>query len=697
MVRLFAALLIPAFFAVCASALGASPALPAPALDLIRQAGNAADDAERAHLLRELADRADFSDSLREDARAVLLQAEMWTGQADAALYSGRQASEKGYLNYFIPSNDIGFGHSLGPDSPLYALDRFYLARKQVWRPIESGGIYHTAEALAEWFGEAKANFEIARQAFPDNPIVGMYLGEPIPWPIRREPLAQAPDWANHQREALEGLVDIVHWWIDNRLREDGQYGGGWGDDCEMWRWWMPVLIAFEDSKIIEAQERFSRQLLAQPHMSGGYTSRMSDVEHTSEDSMDTITPMMHLRPDEAEWPERARRLAELFETQWSGINERGFRQFKSTYFTSQTVSGDSAQACDTPYHTCALQPAFVAWLRTGDQELGRILTSWLRTWIDATARGEEGKPAGVIPAAIHWPDGRPRGQNDEWWFPNNYNQQNPLYLWPSAVSRLTDALALAYCITDDETFLEPIRSMVAIWRKYRDRPAANAEPGSEAWCAASMSFLPGTLAKLRVLRGERDYDDVLERMGGYAAYLATGNREAAYAGLEKSARAVRWNFEAYTSEVRFTDRVIAFPGRWPKYWGYPADEAPSAEALFSAATGDPGGALLFPLNAVRWLTPPREIAAFVAQSSPREFEAELFHFGASPRRMGAELLLLKPGEYRADLRDAMDSNRPALGQDLRVEGPRARIEFELPPRRLLVLTIAPKDARQRP
>ena len=30
-------------------------------------------------------------------------------------------------------------------------------------------------------------------------------------------------------------------------MREDGQYGGGWGDDCEMWRWWAPVLLGFDD------------------------------------------------------------------------------------------------------------------------------------------------------------------------------------------------------------------------------------------------------------------------------------------------------------------------------------------------------------------------------------------------------------------------------------------------------------------
>jgi len=45
-----------------------------------------------------------------------------------------------------------------------------------------------------------------------------------------------------------------------------------------------------------------------------------------------------------------------------------------------------------------------LVWLKTRDPELGRPLTAWLDTWVEATARAENGKPAGVLPAAIRWP-----------------------------------------------------------------------------------------------------------------------------------------------------------------------------------------------------------------------------------------------------------------------------------------------------
>ena len=35
-------------------------------------------------------------------------------------------------------------------------------------------------------------------------------------------------------------------------------------------------------------------------------------------------------------------------------------------------------------------------------------------TWVDAAERAERGKPAGIIPSAIHWPDGQAGGATDE-------------------------------------------------------------------------------------------------------------------------------------------------------------------------------------------------------------------------------------------------------------------------------------------
>ena len=167
-------------------------------------------------------------------------------------------------------------------------------------------------ESRVAYYGEAVRLLEICRAAYPENRVVRMYLGEPISWPVAFAVDPNAPPWANLQREALEKLREIIHWWIDERQLEDGQFGGGWGDDVEMWRWWVPVMVPFDDPKIRDAQERISRGMFRQPHMAAGFTSRLTDVEHATEDSADTILPMMHLDPDDPVWRERALRLVEL-------------------------------------------------------------------------------------------------------------------------------------------------------------------------------------------------------------------------------------------------------------------------------------------------------------------------------------------------------------------------------------------------
>jgi hypothetical protein len=134
--------------------------------------------------------------------------------------------------------------------------------------------------------------------------------------------------------------------------------------------------------------------------------------------------------------------MAELMENLWTGRNERGMLQFKSTYFTAEKVDSNPQRACDTVYHPRAVQPTLLYWQRTADERLTRLFSDWMRTWVDAAARAERGKPAGIIPSAIHWPNGQVGGAGKDWWDPRNHGEYT-LYLWPSAMSMITDTLLL--------------------------------------------------------------------------------------------------------------------------------------------------------------------------------------------------------------------------------------------------------------
>jgi len=644
--------------------------------EFIRAAGNAESDAVRLAHLKKLAFQCTVDGTTLPGLDQLIAFVERWDAPEARLDFFDREIRRT-----------LSFDFGIDEQSPLLPIAAYYRARMLVWACLEYSDIYPFPEKRSAYLGRARAQFELVAKAFPENRIARMYLGVPIP-PARSLAVpAGAPDWAIAHREGLERLADIIEWWIDHRMRPNGEYGGGWGDDCEMWRHWVPILFGFEHPRANWAQAYLSARLLAQPHLAGGYHNKISDVEHTAEDVADALTPMMFLAPDNPDWAKRVLRLIELAETLWMGRNERGHLQFKSTYFTSEKIDLAPAHACDTVYHPRALQPVLLYWQRTGDPRIGKLVTEWMRTWVDAAAREERGKPAGILPTAIHWPDGRVGGVGEKWWLPENY--PTPLYDFPSAMTLMLNTLVLTAHMTGDRSFLEPLRSMAAArlaWIR-AGRPAA--AEGSRLWCAAQLSQLGGAIAKYRFITGDPSLDELLqaERDVPYVQLRLAEKPDDATRGrfvsaLEQLASVVRVNFPAYTQEVRYTDRVMRFPVLYQPGWmleqgapttiveaGVMAMGLNRLTLLYNAATGDPGDPLYFPLNAVRWRTPPRDIAVLVTESMPERFAARLYHFGAAPREFSAEMLLLRPGKYRATLSEARSDRKLSetafsIGQD---------------------------------
>ena len=644
-----------------------------PLAAAIKKAGNTDNDSTRLEILKTLRKNSSLPVAFKADLDRLIPPIERWVNDKHLPWF-GREVSRK-----------VDFDFGIAEDSPLQPLTWLYRGRMVLWYAIESGSVSANPRRRKQFSDAARTFFRKYAEAFPENNIAPMYLGRNISPRKGYHAPPGAPKWAADQRESLERLADIIEWWIDNRMQSDAQYGGGWGDDCEMWRWWVPVLIGFESPKITAAQAKFSEALMSQPHMAAGYTNRMTDVEHTAEDSADVITPMMHLQPDNPRWLARATKLADFMQDMWTARNRRGMLQFKSTYFTAQTVDTNPQRACDTVYHPRALQPTLLYWQRTADKRLTRLFTEWMDTWVDAAARSERGKPAGIIPSAIHWPDGSVGGAGQDWWDPRNHSEST-LYLWPSAMSMMTDTLLLTYHMTGDKKYLEPIRSMARIRLKYLNSTAVQEPaPGSESWCAAKLGLLAGTIAKYRFLTGNPEFDELLARgMSPYMKFRLANDRSNLAAELSSTAEALRINFPGYTSEVRYTDRVLRLPSRLLTADTSVPIRTPNTSLLYSSLTGDPGSSGYFPLNAVRWLTPPRNIAALVTDSGTDRFAAEIFTFDPAPRKIAAELYLLEKGRYNLKLADT----EIIRADTITVQGPRTRITLELPPQKLCNLRI---------
>jgi hypothetical protein len=651
--------------------------------DLIYKAGNADDDETRLDLLIELSKLPDLEEQLYTDVERMINEIKRWLYDKSLT-YFGR---------LILKTNDYDFG--IQKSSPLYPITNIYRARMIFWVTLEYGGYWSNPKIRRERFDMVRNLLEEVKEAFPQNSLIRMYLGEPMPPNKQYESPADAPEWAVHQREGIERLADIVEWWIDYRQQKNGEYGGGWDDDCEMWRWWVPVLIAFNDPKITKAQTILSNGLLSLNKMQKGYTDHIYDVEHTAEPSADVLTPMMHIDPENEEWSRKALRLGELMQSFWSGINERGYLQFKSTYFSVDSISPVPKKACDTVYHPRTVQPTLLYWQRTGDKQLGKLFSSWMDTWVDAAARAERGKPAGIIPSAIHWPDGEIGGLGENWWIPENHRPENPLYVWPSAMSMMLNTLLLTNHMTQDPKYLEPIWSMAKIRLEYlQNPPQQQLVPGSREWCGSKLGIISSVIGKYALLGGATGFHQLIETdADAYITYRFKGERQPLIAALRNNAEALRINFAGYTSEVRYTDRVLRFPAVFSNNGIYssaiPTIHQPNPNLLNATLTGDPGDGGYFPISAVRWMTPPRNIAVLVTETGKNRFQAELYHFGDKPRDMSAVFYLLDPGIYTFQLiPKGMNKNKEKTIKKITVTDASTSINFQLPVRRLCILEI---------
>ncbi len=652
---------------------------------LILRIGNTNDEKERAKLLEVGLKESGFTAEEKEILEKIYYISDHWANGFEKYANPGLDGNESNsYLCGFLRACKIDkfYLPQLEESNPFFPLIAFYRSRMLLANLIQDGGISMVPHIRESYMNESVRLFDISQKSFPENELIASYLGNPLPWGDLVEVNPKAPDWANHQRMTLEKLKYLIHWWVDNRQISDGQFGGGWGDDVEMWRSWVPILFSFEDEKAVKSQEKLFEGLYGLSRMKKGYTTHLTDVEHTSEEYSDPLTCMLTLQPENSVWDQRALLVLDYIENLWSGINERGYLQFKSTWFNVDKVDLDDKKACDSPYHTRLVQPLMLIWLRTGNERIGKFLQSWLLTWVNATFTEEGGKPNGIVPSAIHWPDGKALGTGKNWWQPENYH--TPLYDYPSQQSSMYECFLQAYHMTKDEAYLKPIRFVAELrLQGVGDKNPENYKEGSLEWSLAKLkASIPEILIKYRLITGDNSFDSILEKDAvGYERFIFDKNMERLTQSMDVLRKSLTLPEEFFTSEVRWTDRLFAFTG---KYFNYILDEPiPSFNPgfLFSSVTGSIGNFKFFPVFGVRWLTPPTEIAILTETNTSNSFEAQLFHFGNEARKMGATFFNLGNGLYQLNLTGNISSQ-------FEITNNNRMIEFTLPAQRLVKLKI---------
>jgi len=498
-------------------------------------AGQTSSEAVRLEMVRSLVDDETCPEELRTDAATLLPVVELWAEPLGGWVPGSQAISEDGFLNVDRDGNALSrsvfpeilnlvlpfdvetYPPKLRANSSLHEIWATYRGRALIWVPVQSGLL----EAV--YFAEAVPLLETAFEVYPENELLAAYLGDTeVPaWQDCQDDHPKAPDFFNALHCVLEKLGDLVAFWIRDRQAPDGSFGGGWGDDVELVRWWTALTVAFEDEPTIAAWEKLSESVWELNRFERGYSCDTStedptnaDVGHTAEESSNTVVEMIKLRSlrkthfasaadvVEDAWLGKAWRVFEIFRDEWLSENDRAFFQHETTHLKcSRGEPNDPDFACDVPRHLRALEPvlflyqllveaclgkddecpAFVATLQA---EIEATLLPWFETYVAATvAEGAGCKDAGVLPAALVWPSGETARPDTLWFEPGchvdcvNLTATDrchfavclpaDIFAFPDGHSALMKALALVRHLARDQQFLEPARALAQLARTY--------------------------------------------------------------------------------------------------------------------------------------------------------------------------------------------------------------------------------------
>ena len=517
------------------------------------------------------------------------------------------------------------------------------------------------------------------RRLAPADPLVAMYAGEQIPdrdAPTLSPPLPGAPGWSAAQLEALQRLRHVAHHWIDQRQAPNGELGGKPDDDVETLRWW-PVLMFTGDRKVLGGFARLADGVWFSRHLHLGFSREPRDVEHSSEFVADTAPLLAWF----TRTPEAIDRLAwshRHLRDLWTGRNAHGELHFKSAWIGSTSILSEPPRNRDVALNTRATKAVrYLAALRPADGA-APLLHAWSRAWAAAAARTDKGKPAGLFPASVQWPDATFNGDEPSWHRANMFWR----YFDWRGDGMLYDQLLHAWTLTGDDTLLAPLRTTLDLLAAWTDPAARTAAPeGSAGWAAARLFGRPdfwGVVAQWRFETGDASRDAFLRSHGPPYLRARLGADPAVLAdGLTRTLlEPLRFNTPLRTTEVLFTDRI---------HVSRDEGNIDGIDLLLAMLTGQHVTEAASPYYRVIWEEAPGTFTALVRDTGPRTFTADLFIHQAGPATLAPRLLRLPPGRYQLTLRSG---DRTLVTREEHVTGPDHRVRLELPGGTLVQLLV---------
>lgn len=513
----------------------------------------------------------------------------------------------------------------MGPENnPFYYKARMFEARYN---------FAHGAEgARGVLMAAARAEFSALKEIWPDLQVLREWTGENIPWGVDLiHDESDGPAWARFLHEAFARQSRILQWWFTVRHAPDGSLGGGWGDDVELLRTWVPVAcITNANEEIIAGIERLSQGIWDNV-LVDGYDNTSGDVEHTAEPSADTLPTMILLRYGDPLWLERNLRSAKTIREKFMGTNERGFLQFKSSEFGTRKINIGFQHGGDTGY--CARACKHFIWLAWyGVSDARKAFLDWCDCWLDVTMRRIGAKPAGVVPPTVWWPGGGIDPPNGAPWYDEDANY----YGYPGLTGMIHESFLTAYQLGGDRRYLDAIQTMMEmssvgpLRSSDLDRPPDQIDNILASVAHQSSRDITATY---RFLTGDTAYDEYTMRFPtAFDRYLITENLDQYAASFEKLAMSLRNNWLLRTQEVLQTDRA-ALSGALPVLSAYTGAVTTFRDSKTMT-------------QSVTYVTTHIDFASLVTVALPERLRIRVYNFDEEPMRMGIRPWRLLPGVY---------------------------------------------------
>lgn len=520
------------------------------------------------------------------------------------------------------------------PNDPLYSKAAYMLGRVHYWLDAELGDAWHESQS--------RYYFNLLKPSFPDHEVLRMYLGEKIPYDTSNFSVPGAPQWAVYQREAMSRMLRLIKWWVEVKQTPNGELGGKYGDDVEILRWWMPAILGADDLYARKGFEHLADGVWNSGLLDRGFAKKMDDVEHAAELFSDTHPAMLMINYGDPAYVERCMISMQHFRDTWTAITPKGHRHFKSCYLSSTEVSKEYPM--DVPLNARACRAGlWTAWYNR-HPAIVKMLGEWGKAWVQDAARTDNGKPAGLLPAAVQFPNESFGGTGKLWY---EANLPYDYYNWESTghINELQYQLLGLYAITGDRSFLDPLNAAANLMAAGNGSPTtAKPVAGTAAW--AREQLIGGevnstgklfSLAK-RLTKGNQ-YDSLIAQFGQpYNKYSITKNTAEILKGFEPLLEGLRYNFPMLTDEVIFTDRVYV----------------PGSALLSGMYTGHFSNGYEYPSPMVTWKGTGPNTSIFVRNGDNRSLTVSLYRFG-DEATLTMNTWMLEPGTYT--MKRGVDTN----------------------------------------